>query len=45
VTNVQILDAPLPAVAPTSATVAGGILYYLEAGEESQMIIRKIALP
>jgi len=45
VTNVQILDAPLPAVAPTSATVAGGVLYYLAAGEGSQMIIRKITLP
>jgi hypothetical protein len=45
VTGEQTLDAPLAAVAPTSATVSGGVLYYLAAGQESEMIIRKITLP
>ena len=45
VTAERILDAPLPSVAPTSATIAGGVLYYLASGEGSEMIIRKITLP
>jgi hypothetical protein len=45
VTGAQILDAPLPAVAPTSAAISGGVLYYLAAGEGTEMIIRKITLP
>jgi hypothetical protein len=45
VTSAQILDAALPAVAPTSAAISGGILYYLAAGEGTEMIIRKITLP
>ena len=45
VTSAQILDAPLPAVAPTSAAISGGVLYYLAAGDGTEMIIRKIALP
>ncbi len=45
VTSVHILDAPLPAVAPTSAAISGGVLYYLAAGDGTEMIIRKITLP
>ena len=45
VTREQILAAPLPAVAPTSAAISGGVLYYLAAGDGSEMIIRKITLP
>ncbi len=45
VTHEQILAAPLPAVAPTSAAISGGALYYLAAGDGSEMIIRKITLP
>jgi hypothetical protein len=45
VTSEQILDASLPAVAPTSATISGGVLYYLTAREGSEMTIRKITLP
>ena len=45
ITGEQILDAPLPAVAPTSAAISGGVLYYLAAGDGSEMIIRKITLP
>src|SRR5262245_31696885 len=45
VASVQVLDASLPAVAPTSAAISGGVLYYLAAGDGTEMIIRKIALP
>lgn len=45
VTRERILDAPLPAVAATSAAISGGVLYYLAAGDGSEMIIRKITLP
>jgi hypothetical protein len=45
VTSEQILDASLPAVAPTSATISGGVLYYLTAREGSEMTVRKITLP
>jgi len=45
VTGQQILEGPLPAVAPTSATISGGVLYYLTARDGSEMTIRKITLP
>ena len=45
VASAQILDTPLPPVAPTSAAISGGVLYYLAAGDGTEMIIRKIALP
>lgn len=45
VTSAQTLEAPLPAVAPTSAAISDGVLYYLAAGDGTEMIIRKITLP
>lgn len=45
VSSVQVLDASLPAVAPTSAAISGGVLYYLATGDGTEMIIRKITLP
>ena len=44
-TRQQVLDASLPTIEPTAATVAGGVLYYLASGDGSEMVIRKITLP
>lgn len=44
-TRQQVLDASLPTIEPTAAAVAGGVLYYLAAGDGSEMVIRKITLP
>ena len=44
VTRQQVLDASLPAIDPTAATIAGGVLYYL-ASDGSEMVIKKITLP
>jgi len=45
VTGAQILDAPHPAVAPSSKAISGAVLYSLAAGDGTKMIIRKITLP
>jgi len=43
-TGVQLLDASLPTTDPTAATISGGVLYYLAAGEGSEMIVRRVTL-
>ena len=42
--GVQELDASLPTTDPTAATVSGGVLYYLAAGDGGEMIVRKVTL-
>lgn len=43
-TGVQLLDASLPTTDPTAATISGGVLYYLAAGDGGEMIVRRVTL-
>lgn len=43
-TGLQVLDGSLETADPTAATVSGGILYYLAAGDGAEMIVRKVPL-
>lgn len=43
-TGVQLLDASLAMTDPTAATISGGVLYYLAAGNGGEMIVRKVTL-
>jgi len=43
-TGVEELDASLPTIDPTAATVSGGVLYYLAAGDGGEMIVRRVTL-
>jgi hypothetical protein len=40
----HVLDASLATTDPTAATVSGGVLYYLAAGDGAEMIVRKVTL-
>jgi hypothetical protein len=43
-TKNHVLDASLATTDPTAATVSGGVLYYLAAGDGAEMIVRKVTL-
>jgi hypothetical protein len=43
-TGVQLLDASLATTDPTAATISGGVLYYLAAGDGGEMIVRRVTL-
>jgi len=43
-TGVQLLDASLATTDPTAATISGGVLYYLAAGDGGAMIVRRVTL-
>jgi hypothetical protein len=43
-TRAHVLDASLATTDPTAATVSGGVLYYLAAGDGAEMIVRKVTL-
>jgi hypothetical protein len=43
-TGNHVLDASLATTDPTAATVSGGVLYYLAAGDGAEMIVRKVTL-
>jgi hypothetical protein len=43
-TGNYVLDASLATTDPTAATVSGGVLYYLAAGDGVEMIVRKVTL-
>lgn len=43
-TDRHVLDASLATTDPTAATVSGGVLYYLAAGDGAEMIVRKVIL-
>ena len=40
----HVLDGSLATADPTAATVSGGVLYYLAAGDGAEMIVRKVTL-
>lgn len=43
-TGNHVLDRSLTTTDPTAATVSGGVLYYLAAGDAGEMIVRKVTL-
>jgi hypothetical protein len=43
-TRAHVLVASLATTDPTAATVSGGVLYYLAAGDGAEMIVRKVTL-
>ncbi len=43
-TGNHVLDGSLTTTDPTAATVSGGVLYYLAAGDGGEMIVRKVTL-
>ena len=43
-TSNHVLDRSLTTTDPTAATVSGGVLYYLAAGDSGEMIVRKVTL-
>jgi hypothetical protein len=43
-TRNHVLDQSLTTSDPTAATVSGGVLYYLAAGDGGEMIVRKVTL-
>ena len=43
-TGTHVLDRSLTTTDPTAATVSGGVLYYLAAGDGGEMIVRKVTL-
>lgn len=44
VAAIHPLDASLSTIAPTAATVSGGVLYYLASTDGSEMTVRKVIL-